>query len=58
MIIMKEDYTCTSCGITLVGLKNTVFPCPECGEAMIGRCKKCRDQAEKYECPECGFRGP
>ena len=57
-IVMKEDYNCTSCGITLVDLKNTVFPCPECGETDIGRCEKCRDQAENYECQECGFRGP
>ncbi|MFO7992187.1 MAG: zinc finger domain-containing protein [Thermoplasmata archaeon] len=55
---MKKDFNCTSCGITLVGLKNTVFKCPECGEETIGRCKKCRDQGETYECPECGFRGP
>ncbi|MFW5898330.1 MAG: zinc finger domain-containing protein [Candidatus Saliniplasma sp.] len=58
MIIMKEDYNCTSCGVTLVGLKNASFPCPECGKVQIGRCKKCRDQGARYECPECGFRGP
>gem|GEM_PF-205290 len=58
LIIMEEDYNCTSCGITLVGIRNTVFPCPDCGEENIGRCEKCRDQSEEYECPECGFRGP
>jgi len=58
MISMKKDYNCSSCGLTLVGLKNTIFPCPDCGDVEIGRCKECRDQGEKYECPECGFRGP
>ncbi|MGM0510244.1 MAG: zinc finger domain-containing protein [Thermoplasmatota archaeon] len=55
---MKKDYTCTSCGKTLVSLRNTTFPCPECGNVTIGRCEKCRNQGEEYECPECGFRGP
>lgn len=49
---------CTSCGIPLAGEKETVFDCPNCGEAKIGRCKNCRDQSANYICPSCGWVGP
>ncbi len=49
---------CNSCGVRLTGEGDTVFKCPNCGKAIIGRCKQCRDQSVEYVCPECGFVGP
>ncbi|WP_086636502.1 HVO_2753 family zinc finger protein [Methanonatronarchaeum thermophilum] len=49
---------CVSCGITITGPAYTSFPCPECGDEEIARCKMCRKQSNKYECPDCGFLGP
>ncbi|MEM0160226.1 MAG: zinc finger domain-containing protein [Thermoplasmata archaeon] len=49
---------CTSCGKGLVGEGTTVFKCPNCGEAEIGRCKNCREMGVPYTCPHCGFVGP
>ncbi len=49
---------CSSCGIRLIERGDSVFPCPHCGAAQVGRCRKCRDQSVSYKCPECGFMGP
>jgi predicted RNA-binding Zn-ribbon protein involved in translation (DUF1610 family) len=55
---MQLTETCTSCGERLIGRGSTSFPCPECGEEPVGRCRECRDQSHVYECTACGFRGP
>ncbi|MCK4718973.1 MAG: DUF1610 domain-containing protein [Thermoplasmata archaeon] len=49
---------CNSCGIPIKAIGDTIFSCPKCGDADIGRCKRCRDQGVAYACSECGFRGP
>ncbi|KXB00440.1 RNA-binding protein [candidate division MSBL1 archaeon SCGC-AAA261C02] len=51
--------TCTSCNRD-VGQdgRATNFPCPNCGEAEIWRCEKCRRLSNQYVCPNCGFTGP
>ncbi len=36
----------------------TAFPCPNCGQVIIVRCRKCRKLGVPYVCPNCGFRGP
>ncbi|MFN3527701.1 MAG: zinc finger domain-containing protein [Candidatus Altarchaeaceae archaeon] len=36
----------------------TRFPCPNCGETEIIRCKSCRILGRQYTCPKCGFTGP
>lgn len=50
---------CTSCR---TGLRTeegwTRFACPNCGEAEIFRCVRCRKQSVVYACPKCGFEGP
>ena len=53
-----EAHKCSSCGVTLETENCTVFKCPDCGQAMIGRCYHCRDQSVPYECSNCGMRGP
>jgi predicted RNA-binding Zn-ribbon protein involved in translation (DUF1610 family) len=55
---MAKEYSCTSCGIRLVGRGSVVFKCPRCAKAEIGRCPNCRDQSVVYVCPECGYEGP
>ncbi|MBE0518854.1 MAG: DUF1610 domain-containing protein [Thermoplasmata archaeon] len=57
-ILSDHEKKCSSCGIRLVRKTETTFPCPKCGNAVIGRCMNCRDQSVKYKCPECGFIGP
>ncbi|MCI4330721.1 MAG: zinc finger domain-containing protein [Thermoplasmata archaeon] len=53
-----SDARCTSCGVAL-GARGTVqFKCPNCGEANLGRCARCRDQSVVYTCPNCAFEGP
>lgn len=54
----SESNICASCGSVLLGHGTTVFTCPSCGEAKIGRCEKCRDQSVAYKCPGCSFQGP
>jgi len=50
---------CTSCGkIIAPGEKAVAFVCPNCGQAIIWRCSKCRAQGTPYVCPNCGFKGP
>ncbi|MEM7813763.1 MAG: zinc finger domain-containing protein [Candidatus Aenigmatarchaeota archaeon] len=50
---------CSSCQ---VGLKTedgwARFKCPNCGEAEIFRCARCRKQSIVYTCPKCEFEGP
>ncbi|MDY6778438.1 MAG: zinc finger domain-containing protein [Candidatus Nanohaloarchaea archaeon] len=50
---------CTTCGANLEAVESFVtFPCPECGEETIARCKRCKKLNNAYECEECGFEGP
>ncbi|MCC6039534.1 MAG: zinc finger domain-containing protein [Thermofilum sp.] len=50
---------CTSCGKLIAPYERAVsFRCPQCGEAVIWRCEKCRRLSNPYVCPKCGFRGP
>ncbi|RZN68876.1 MAG: DUF1610 domain-containing protein [Candidatus Methanolliviera hydrocarbonicum] len=53
----KAIENCTSCNVRLVEAGFTRFPCPTCGET-IARCVKCRKQAIRYICPNCGYEGP
>jgi predicted RNA-binding Zn-ribbon protein involved in translation (DUF1610 family) len=55
---MKFTDVCSSCGVRLTGKGATSFPCPDCGDAAIGRCDQCRDQSVLYKCEACGFAGP
>ncbi|HYY48592.1 MAG TPA: zinc finger domain-containing protein [Thermoplasmata archaeon] len=55
---MRTESRCTSCGRVLSGKGTTVFLCPSCGIARIGRCARCRDQSVAYHCPNCSFTGP
>ncbi|MCD6503039.1 MAG: DUF1610 domain-containing protein [Euryarchaeota archaeon] len=48
---------CTTCGSTL-GKGSVAFYCPNCGEAIIARCYRCRSLSRPYVCPNCGFVGP
>jgi Zn-ribbon RNA-binding protein len=48
---------CVSCGIRLNEKGAVKFKCPGCG-AELGRCAKCRQQANIYKCQKCGFQGP
>lgn len=54
----KSSQRCSSCGIFLVDRGSSSFPCPNCGNATIGRCPNCKDQSVKYVCEECSFEGP
>ncbi len=47
---------CISCGVE--AYMATKFHCPKCGKVLIVRCQKCKNNAEIYICPECGFKGP
>jgi Zn-ribbon RNA-binding protein len=49
---------CSSCGLALGGRGVVQFPCPQCGDATLARCFRCRDQSVPYTCPKCGFQGP
>ncbi|MGD0256439.1 MAG: zinc finger domain-containing protein [Thermoplasmata archaeon] len=53
-----NELRCTSCGRAVPSPGATQFVCPQCGEAVIGRCTRCRDQSVGYACPKCGFEGP
>jgi len=44
--------------MALAGKGAVHFLCPDCGEATLGRCARCRDQSVAYTCPKCGFVGP
>ncbi|TLZ86638.1 MAG: DUF1610 domain-containing protein [Methanobacteriota archaeon] len=56
--MIRVESRCTSCGAVLSGKGTTLFPCPSCGQAKIGRCARCRDQSVSYRCPACSFTGP
>ena len=56
--VIRAETRCTSCGAVLTGKGTTVFVCPSCGKARIGRCARCRDQSVAYRCPTCSFVGP
>jgi len=50
---------CSSCHRLMEpGEHGVEFMCPNCGRAVIRRCKRCRQLGIPYECPNCGFRGP
>ncbi|MFQ6055571.1 MAG: zinc finger domain-containing protein [Methanosarcinales archaeon] len=50
---------CSTCGINVTGQEDFVkFDCPECGETVIIRCRKCKKLSNKYVCEKCGFEGP
>ncbi|MFH0890226.1 MAG: zinc finger domain-containing protein [Candidatus Aenigmatarchaeota archaeon] len=50
---------CGTCGSVLAYAETFVeFPCPNCGDEVISRCKKCKDLSNKYKCSKCGFIGP
>ncbi|HTP53654.1 MAG TPA: zinc finger domain-containing protein [Thermoplasmata archaeon] len=57
-MLARSELRCTSCGRALPTPGGTQFPCPGCGEVVIGRCARCRDQSVLYHCPKCGFEGP
>ncbi|MGY0288331.1 MAG: RNA-binding protein [Thermoproteota archaeon] len=59
LVRADEELYCVSCGRRVTYEKNVVvFKCPNCGEAKIVRCNKCREHVNDYVCPACGFRGP
>ena len=54
-----EALRCISCGKRVEAESQWVrFPCPQCGEAEILRCEKCKRQVNPYRCPACKFEGP
>jgi len=56
---MENELKCTSCKIRITASEGAVkFPCPKCKKSEIVRCRKCREIAAKYKCPDCGFEGP
>ncbi len=61
-ISMLETATppvCSSCHRVMAPHEHgTEFLCPNCGQVIIRRCKKCRKLSVPYVCPNCGFRGP
>lgn len=58
MSVALSDAKCSSCGLALGGRGTTHFICPDCAQASIGRCRRCRDQSVLFHCPNCGFEGP
>jgi hypothetical protein len=56
---MAEELQCISCKKPLTNDVGSVrFLCPNCGKALIARCRNCREIVSKYKCPNCGFEGP
>lgn len=54
-----EVTQCTTCGANLEAEEDfVIFPCPDCGEQTIARCKRCKKLNNPYTCDECGFEGP
>jgi predicted RNA-binding Zn-ribbon protein involved in translation (DUF1610 family) len=50
---------CISCGRSVETEPEWVeFVCPQCGNAKILRCGKCKRLQNRYECPKCKFVGP
>jgi len=57
--LIEMSMRCTSCNKEIRNMEGSViFPCPNCGKAIIVRCKDCRILGVKYVCPNCGFEGP
>ncbi|ODS39857.1 RNA-binding protein [Candidatus Altiarchaeales archaeon WOR_SM1_SCG] len=52
-----NEKLCSSCGVQVMS-RYTEFPCPECGETTILRCRSCRMLGTPYACEKCGFTGP
>ena len=49
---------CVSCKQPIIpGEKGVSFPCPNCGY-ILWRDHHCRELANRYKCPSCGFEGP
>ncbi|MFQ5405630.1 MAG: zinc finger domain-containing protein [Candidatus Micrarchaeia archaeon] len=48
--------TCVTCGRATDDYVE--YKCPSCGKGKITRCKTCRQNENKYVCPDCGFNGP
>lgn len=53
----ETTHKCVSCGVTIAAMSAARFPCPQCGN-HVSRCKRCRKQSTRYNCPDCGFEGP
>ena len=51
---------CLSCGrfINFTERGNIIFRCPNCGEGIIIRCRKCRRIGRTAKCPVCGAEYP
>jgi len=50
---------CTSCHRPVNPKEHGAsFMCPNCGQVVIYRCRKCRQLSIPYTCPNCGFKGP
>lgn len=50
---------CSSCGTNVAGQEDFVkFKCPNCGEGIIIRCRKCKKLSNTYKCVICNFEGP
>lgn len=62
LISVAESATppiCSSCHRPMKpGEVGVAFPCPNCGQVIIRRCKSCRRASVPYRCPNCGFEGP
>lgn len=54
-----EQKICISCKRKVVNDVGMVtFACPSCAKHTIVRCKNCKVNATKYQCPMCHFVGP
>ncbi len=51
---------CTSCNKVMHprSTSTIAFICPNCGQGIIIRCKKCRVMGKVTKCPVCGYEYP
>ncbi|MCC6013085.1 MAG: zinc finger domain-containing protein [Candidatus Verstraetearchaeota archaeon] len=50
---------CSSCRSPILPHEKGVkMFCPNCGETVFWRCRKCRILVNSYKCVKCGFVGP